>query len=138
MKFEIDACSPVIGDLLYELEVASWLKLSDQVARRIYSSLKSSPDVKIRLSNKLRVLLKALNRELPIDVDDFYKNKHVNSDLLSVNFTDLTDDEFYQALCEANKVLLTNYYDALKKRALSKELDLYANRDVAFRGFRAT
>ena len=73
MKFEIDACSPVIGDLLYELEVASWLKLSDQVARRIYSSLKSSPDVKIRLSNKLRVLLKALNRELPIDVDDFYK-----------------------------------------------------------------
>lgn len=73
MKFEIDACSPVIGDLLYELEVASWLKLSDQVARRIYSSLKSSPDIKIRLSNKLRVLLKALNRELPIDVDDFYK-----------------------------------------------------------------
>jgi radical SAM superfamily enzyme YgiQ (UPF0313 family) len=72
------------------------------------------------------------------DVDDFYKNKHVNSDLLSVNFTDLTDDEFYQALCEANKVLLTNYYDALKKNALSNELDLYANRDVAFRGFRAT
>lgn len=28
MKFETDACSPVIGDLLYELEVASWVKLA--------------------------------------------------------------------------------------------------------------
>lgn len=73
MKFEIDACSPVIGDLLYELEVASWVKLADQVARRIYSSLESKPGIKMRLSGKLRVLLQALNRELPSDIDNFYK-----------------------------------------------------------------
>ena len=72
MKFEIDACSPVIGDLLYELEVASWVKLADQVARRIYSSLKSKSNIKLRLSGKLRVLLQALNSELPIDIDNFY------------------------------------------------------------------
>lgn len=73
MKFETDACSPVIGDLLYELEVASWVKLADQVARRIYSSLKSKSNIKLRLSGKLRVLLQALNSELPIDIDNFYK-----------------------------------------------------------------
>lgn len=73
MKFEIDACSPVIGDLLYELEVASWVKLADQVARRIYSSLESKPSIKMRLSGKLRILLQALNRELPSDIDNFYK-----------------------------------------------------------------
>ncbi len=43
------------------------------------------------------------------DCEDFYENKHLNSDLLSVNFTDLTDDEFHRALYDANLALLENY-----------------------------
>jgi hypothetical protein len=62
----------------------------------------------------------------------------VNSDLLAVNFTDMTEDEFYDALCEANYQLLDNYYEAAKKTALNIENDLYKNRNAGFRGFRQT
>ena len=72
------------------------------------------------------------------DVEDFYEHKHVNSDLLAVNFTDMTEDEFYDALCEANYQLLDNYYEAAKKTALNIENDLYKNRNAGFRGFRQT
>lgn len=72
------------------------------------------------------------------DVEDFYEHKHVNSDLLAVNFTDMTEDEFYDALCEANYQLLENYYEAAKKTALNIENDLYKNRNAGFRGFRQT
>src|SRR4030042_2752179 len=52
----------------------------------------------------------AIEKGLLKDCADFYENKHTNSDLLSVNFTDLSDDEFYRVLFEANKTLLENYY----------------------------
>lgn len=80
----------------------------------------------------------AIQKGLLKDVEDFYENKHVNSDLLAVNFTDMTDEEFYDALCEANEKLLINYYDALKKGAIEREHNLYINKDVNFRGFRST
>lgn len=80
----------------------------------------------------------AIENGLMKDVEDFYENKHVNSDLLAVNFTDMTDDEFYDALCEANEKLLSNYYDALKSKAIAVEHDLYRNRNKNFRGFRQT
>ena len=41
---------------------------------------------------------------------DFYENKHTNSDLMTCNFTNLTDDKFYEALMEANMTLLDNYH----------------------------
>ncbi len=80
----------------------------------------------------------ALETGLLKDVEDFYEHKHLNSDLLAVNFTDMTEDDFYDALCEANHKLLENYYDAMKKSALDIEDDLYKNRNVNFRGFRQT
>src|SRR3990167_9808918 len=52
----------------------------------------------------------AIDKGLLGGVEDFYENKHVNSDLLSVNFTCLSDDEFHGALYEANKVLINHYY----------------------------
>ena len=70
--------------------------------------------------------------------EDFYENKHVNSDLLSVNFTDLTDDEVYQALSEANTELIEKYYDYQKENVLRQSAELYDNKDVGFRGFRQT
>ena len=71
MKFEIEKSSLELENLLYELQIASWVKLADEIARRIYSSLQLS--LKLRLSRKLRVLLQALDRELPSSVDAFFK-----------------------------------------------------------------
>lgn len=71
MKFEIEKSSLELETLLYELQLASWMKLADELARRIYSSLKSN--LKLRLSRKLRVLLQALDSELPSPDDEFFK-----------------------------------------------------------------
>lgn len=70
------------------------------------------------------------------DVEDFYENKHVNSDLLTVNFTDMTDEEYYEALHEANLKLLNNYYDFVSANIRETLDNLYKNRDASFRGFR--
>jgi len=78
----------------------------------------------------------AINKGLLRDCKEFYQDKHINSDLLSVNFTDMSDEEFHQSLFEANSVLLENYFNKLK---LSYELQmkkLYFQRDASFRGFR--
>jgi len=79
----------------------------------------------------------AIKEGLLKDVEDFYENKHLNSDLLAVNFTDLSNDEFHQALFEANKKLFTNYYSSQLKKVIREARDLYKNKDVSFRGFRA-
>jgi len=80
----------------------------------------------------------AIEHGLLKDAEDFYENKHVNSDLLSVNFTKLTDDQFHQALYQANKTLLENYYNHQRDRALATAKKLYLERDASFRGFRQT
>ena len=68
--------------------------------------------------------------------EDFYERKHLNSDLLCCNFTELTDREFYDALKWANKVLMKNYFDH-QQNSTSKMIDhLYDNLDASFRGFR--
>ncbi len=80
----------------------------------------------------------AIERGLLKGVADFYENKHKNSDLLAVNFTDLTDEEFHRSLMEANMSLIENYYR--KKQAAMTDLtrDLYLNLNTAFRGYRHT
>lgn len=67
---------------------------------------------------------------------DFYENKHINSDLLSVNFTDLSDEEFHKALMEANIRLLDNYFEKKKEKFNNATKNLYMNRDAGFRGYR--
>jgi anaerobic magnesium-protoporphyrin IX monomethyl ester cyclase len=67
---------------------------------------------------------------------DFYENKHLNSDLLCCNFTELTDDEVYECLIEANSTLAINYYDKTKESAVAQIKHLYEEKDVNFRGFR--
>ena len=68
--------------------------------------------------------------------EDFYERKHLNSDLICTNFTELTDEEFYSALKWANTELMKNYYDKQKKSTLKQIENLYDNKDVTFRGFR--
>ena len=70
--------------------------------------------------------------------EDFYLNKHVNSDLLTVNFTELSDDEFHMALYEANYQLIENYNKRSQKRQKETLEKLYVHKDASFRGFRQT
>ncbi len=78
----------------------------------------------------------AIQKGLLKDCEDFYEQKHVNSDLLSVNFTDLSDAEFHRVLYEANQKLLSNYYAAQITKTNEALHKLYLEKDSSFRGFR--
>lgn len=80
----------------------------------------------------------AIENGLLKDCADFYENKHINSDLLSVNFTDLTDDQFHNALMEANMRLLDNYFEKQKESYINQTKKLYLDKDASFRGYRQT
>lgn len=81
---------------------------------------------------------KAIEMGLLKDCEDFYTNKHINSDLLAVNFTDMTDDEFHQCLFEANSRLLTNYFNKKLSSMIDQTKKLYTEKDASFRGYRHT
>ena len=78
----------------------------------------------------------AIKKGLIKDCEDFYENKHMNSDLLSVNFTDMSDGEFYKSLLEANTKLITNYFKKKLCATIKQAKKVYLNRDADFRGFR--
>lgn len=80
----------------------------------------------------------AIAKGLLKDCEDFYENKHINSDLLAVNFTELTDNEFHKYLLEANTRLITNYYQKKLAATLEQTKKLYLEKDLNFRGFRQT
>lgn len=78
----------------------------------------------------------AIAKGLLKDCEGFYENKHTNSDLLSINFTELSDEDFHEALLDANRRLIERYYDHLKATAIDTATTLYRQRDASFRGFR--
>ena len=78
----------------------------------------------------------AIKTGLLKDVQEFYERKHINSDLVSVNFTELTDEEFHQALLDANSRLIRNYYNRKLELTLEEARRLYLDQDSRFRGFR--
>jgi len=78
----------------------------------------------------------AINNGLLKDCEDFYENKHINSDLLAVNFTRLSNGEFHEALFNANKELVNAYYDHARSKVIQDAKNLYCAKDVSFRGFR--
>lgn len=78
----------------------------------------------------------AIKKGLLKDCEDFYENKHINSDLLSVNFTELSDDKFHRSLMKANMILLDNYYKKKYNLTISTTKNLYLNKDASFRGYR--
>ncbi len=78
----------------------------------------------------------AIEQGLLKDCEDFYENKHTNSDLLSVNFTNISDDEFHQCLLDANKRLIKNYFDNKVSDTLREAEGLYTGGNTGFRGFR--
>jgi radical SAM superfamily enzyme YgiQ (UPF0313 family) len=80
----------------------------------------------------------ALEHGLLKDVAEFYEVKHINQDLPSVNFTDLTDQEFREELCLANTSLTNNYYSIMADKMRETCKKLYLEKDAAFRGYRQT
>lgn len=78
----------------------------------------------------------AIKKGMIKNVEDFYENKHKNSDLLTCNFTDMSDDEFYSCLHWANSTLLDNYVQHLKEKNEALLNDLYCKKSPDFRGFR--
>jgi len=78
----------------------------------------------------------AIEKGLLRDVEDFYEQKHLNSDLVAVNFTDMTDEEFHTALLQANTMLMKKYHECKLNEGLHAAEELYLNGDVSFRGFR--
>lgn len=67
---------------------------------------------------------------------DFYENKHTNTDLLSVNFTAMSDDEFYRVLDHANQQVIGRYCEQMGQSYRDQLRRLYRDKDASFRGFR--
>lgn len=80
----------------------------------------------------------AIEKGLIKDTEDFYEHKHLNSDLLAVNFTQYSDEEIYDALYKANMKLIDRYQQVQGKNMENTCRDLYMNRNINFRGFRNT
>jgi len=78
----------------------------------------------------------AIEKGLIKDCEDFYENKHVNSDMLAVNFTELSEDEFYECLLGANATLIKNYFNKKLSGVLEQAKKLYLGKNSSFRGFR--
>lgn len=72
------------------------------------------------------------------DTDDFYQNKHLNSNLLAVNFTQYRDEEIYEALYQANMRLIKRYNEVQMEKSERICRDLYYNKNAGFREFRQT
>lgn len=72
------------------------------------------------------------------DVRDFYENLHKNSDLFTVNLTDMNEYDLYQEIIAANHYLTKHYYELQKKETLAQITKLYSQKDASFRGFRQT
>ncbi len=83
----------------------------------------------------------AIERGLLSGPEDFF-NKFRNSDLLTVNFTDIPEEEFYKLLFGANKELIINHFAHTTKNMNSANklikgfYDLYFKSKVSFRGAR--
>jgi len=58
--------------------------------------------------------------------------------LLAVNFTDLSDDEFHEALREANEELIKDHFCKRTESYCKQNKDVYGTKDTNFRGFRQT
>lgn len=80
----------------------------------------------------------AVEKGLVKGCEDFYENKHINSDLLAINFTDMSDEEFHECLFDANARLLTNYYKKKLQNTIDRARKLYLEKDSDFRGFRTS
>ena len=79
---------------------------------------------------------KAINDGLLEGPEDFYERKHVNSDLIAVNFMDISTKEAHKCLMNANRQLYYNYLNKRQDEFIESTRRLYTENDTSFRGFR--
>ena len=83
----------------------------------------------------------AMERGLLLGPEDFFE-KFKNSDLLTVNFTDIPEEKFYKLLFEANKELINDHYIHTTKNMeeaaqfIQSFYNLYFKGETKFRGAR--
>jgi radical SAM superfamily enzyme YgiQ (UPF0313 family) len=121
-----------IGDNLQTLEkgVEFLLKYDDGAQMRTIRPVTPYPGTELFET--------AVKRGLVKDCQDFYENKHVNSDLVSINFTEMSDQDFHKALYEANARLISKYFKKKQLAVINQAEGLYLQGNVKFRGFRQT
>lgn len=78
----------------------------------------------------------ALESGLIKNIEDFYENKHINSDLMSVNFTPYTDEMFHRLLYNANSLLISEHFERKIIDYQTQAFNLYHGKNKDFRGFR--
>jgi len=80
----------------------------------------------------------AVEQGMLLGPDDFF-NKFNNSDLISVNFTDLPIEKMYECLFEINSELIIDHHEHIggnPEEDIKHLYDLYFNDFTSFRGFR--
>lgn len=83
----------------------------------------------------------ALRRGLLSGPEDFFE-RFKNSDLLTVNFTNISEKRFYQSLFDANKELIIDHFEHTAgnmqdaQRTIDQFYNLYFKGDYKFRGAR--
>jgi hypothetical protein len=55
---------------------------------------------------------------------------------LTVNFTNIPDDEFYKLMYDANREIAHDYYEHMKKITVDSLGKVYFDKDFDFRGVR--
>jgi len=118
-----------IGDTSESIEKALSFMLEHHTFYRNWSISPVTPFPGTKLFQK------AIEMGAIKDVEDFYK-KHTNTDLLTVNFTEMTDDEIYKLLYDSNCKLLKHYFDKILSNNLQSFEKLYFEKDSSFRGLR--
>jgi len=78
----------------------------------------------------------AIKNGMVENVEDFYENKHVNSDLVAVNFTKMSNKEIHEELKNANSQLVKKYFDNQYNSYCKCMEELYCKENTNFRGFR--
>ena len=107
------------------------LKYDDFAQRRTIRSVTPYPGSPLYYD---AIEMGLLDKDNP--AEDFYEKKHLNSDLICSNFTELSDEEFYEGLRWANTTLMKNYYNKQRNNTEAQINYLYDTKDVTFRGFR--
>jgi len=79
----------------------------------------------------------AIEKGLLEGPEDFYERKHLNSDLFTVNFTDILTKQCHEQLYWANEQLVASYFQKRKAKNDENTRKLYFEGDTSFRGFRA-
>ena len=83
----------------------------------------------------------AIEKGLLSGPEDFFE-KFKNSDLLTVNFTDIPEEKFYKLLFEANKELINDHYSHTTKNMeeannlIDSFYNIYFKGETKFRGAR--